>query len=70
MSERSPLTPPAVPEDLLKRLTPAQRQVLEESRTRAANFHQVVISKGIGPERSEPKDDEPTRPQREERSVV
>jgi hypothetical protein len=70
MSERSQPTPPALPEDLLRRLTPAQRQVLEESRTRAANFHQVVISKGIGPERSEPEADEPTRPQSQERSVV
>ena len=47
------LTPPEPPQELLERLTPDERALLAASRRRAAQFHQVEITKGLGPEKAE-----------------
>ncbi len=36
-------------------LTPAQREVLQESSQRAAQYHQVVVEKGLGPDKYDKK---------------
>lgn len=50
------LTPPEPSPELLERLTPDQRDLLAASRERAAQFHQVEISKGLGPEKADKAD--------------
>ncbi len=47
------LTPPEPSPELLERLTPDQRDLLAASRQRAAQFHQVEISKGLGPDKAD-----------------
>jgi hypothetical protein len=41
--------------DFRTRLTPEQRRELEEAERRAATFHQVTISMGLGPEKAQKK---------------
>lgn len=48
---RRQLTPPEPSPEFLERLTPDQRDLLAASRQRAARFHQIEISKGLGPEK-------------------
>lgn len=48
---------PAVPADVMSRLTPAQRLQVRESEQRASCLGQVTVEKGLGAGKGNPKED-------------